>query len=92
VNWNVSQTSKQLKTSISEHRNYINRNTKSQSVITQHKLQFEHEFDWDNVEILDFEKYLRKRLISEMFIKIEQRSKFTIGYQIFISRICINLK
>jgi len=33
-------------------------------------LQFEHEFDWDDVEILDSERYLGKRLISEMmFIK-----------------------
>jgi len=44
------------------------------------------------IEILDFEKYLRKRLISEMFIKTEQNSKFTIEYRIFISRICIKLK
>lgn len=43
-----------LKNRISEYRNYINRNM-TQSVITDHRVYFSHEFDWDNVEILDKE-------------------------------------
>jgi len=71
----VGQTSRQVKTRISEHRNHINRNTTTQSVITEHRLQFKHDFDWENVEILDSERFLGKRLISEMmFIKRQKNS------------------
>jgi len=35
-------------------------------VITEHRLEKNHEFDWDNPEILDREKYYYRRLISEM--------------------------
>lgn len=39
------------------------------SVITEHRM-LGHEFDWENVGILDEEPYVGKRLISEMiFIK-----------------------
>jgi len=67
----VGQTSRQVKTRISEFRtHHINRNTTTQFVITEHRLQFGHDFDWEDVKILDSERFLRKRLISEMmFIK-----------------------
>jgi len=71
----VGQTGRTLKTRISEHRNHINRNTSTQSVITEHRTNFSHEFDWDNVEILDRERFLSKRLISEMIhIKRQKNS------------------
>jgi len=71
----VGQTGRTLKTRISEHRNHINRNTTSQSVITEHRINFSHEFNWDNVEILDKERFLSKRLISEMiYIKRQKNS------------------
>jgi len=50
----------------SEHSNHINRNTIQHSVITQHRMDLFHEFDWDNVHILDKEQILHKRLLSEM--------------------------
>jgi len=53
-------------TRIKEHKNHIRRATTTYSVITDHRLNDNHEFDWDNVEILDNERYLSKRLISEM--------------------------
>jgi len=62
----VGQTGRQLKTRISEHKNHINRNTSALSVITEHRLQMNHEFDWERVEILDVEKYFNKRIVSEM--------------------------
>jgi len=35
-----------------------------------HRLQFNHDFDWENVKILDSERFLGKHLVSEMmFIK-----------------------
>ena len=39
-------------------------------VITTHRLEFSHEFDWKNINILDNKKFAHKRLTSEMiFIK-----------------------
>jgi len=36
------------------------------SVIMKHRFNFSHEFNWENVEILDKERFLTKCLISEM--------------------------
>ncbi|KYN29879.1 hypothetical protein ALC57_00670, partial [Trachymyrmex cornetzi] len=62
----VGQTGRQLKTRITEHRNHIKYNASTRSVITEHRLQYEHDFQWDNVRVLDEEPYYRKRLTSEM--------------------------
>jgi len=51
---------------VSKYRKDINKTTPKHSVITNHRLQFNHDFDWDNSKILDKEKYYYKRLISEM--------------------------
>lgn len=70
----VGQTSRLLKTRIAEHRNHISRNTNQHSVITDHRLT-NHEFAWDEVEILDEERIYGKRLVSEMiFIKRQTNS------------------
>ncbi|KMQ89133.1 hypothetical protein RF55_11264 [Lasius niger] len=70
----VGQTKRSLKTRIGEHRNHITRNTIQRSVITDHRL-LDHEFLWDDVEILDEEPFLSKRLVSEMiFIKRQVNS------------------
>jgi len=68
----VGQMKRQLKTRI-EHRNHIKRNTSTHSVIADHRIS-DHEFDWNNVEILDVKRNLNKRLISEM-INIKSQSK-----------------
>jgi len=57
-----------------EHRNHINKNTITQSVITEHRLQFNHDVDWKNVKILDSERFLGKRLVSEMMFIKKQKS------------------
>jgi len=62
----VGQTKRILNARISEHRNYIRRKSTQSSVITDHRLQSNHEFDWDDVEVLDEKKNYKKRLISEM--------------------------
>ena len=59
------QTGRQLKTRITEHRNHIRHNTSVRSVITEHRLQYDHDFQWDNVRILDEEPCYGKRLISD---------------------------
>ncbi|KYM94591.1 hypothetical protein ALC62_14781, partial [Cyphomyrmex costatus] len=71
----VGQTSRQLKTRISEHSNHIKRNTTTRSVITEHRLQHGYDFRWNEVEILDKESNYRKRIVSEMInIKKQKNS------------------
>jgi len=66
----VGQTKRILSTRIGEH---IRRNFTQSSVITDHRLLFTHEFDWDSVKVLDEEMNYKKRLISEMIhIKKQQ--------------------
>ena len=62
----VGQTGRRLKTRTAEHRNNINWNNTSHSVITEHRIKCNHEFDWESVKILDSERYLGRRLVSEM--------------------------
>jgi hypothetical protein len=69
----VGQTGRQLKTRISEHRLHINRNCSTHSVITDHRVQNNHDFNWDNVEILDHERFYHKRLVSEVLYISQQR-------------------
>jgi len=70
----VGQTGRQLKTRISEHKNHINRKTSSLSVITEHRLHHGHDFEWENVRVLDVERNYKKRLISEMINIKEQKN------------------
>jgi len=62
----VGQTKRLLKDRIGEHRNHIKRNSNQISVITNHRINCEHEFDWNGVRVLDEETNYKKRLISEM--------------------------
>jgi len=71
----VGQIGKQLKTRISEHKNHIKWKTSIHSVITEHRMQRGHDFDWDDVKILDVERNYSRRLISEMInIKFQNKS------------------
>ena len=54
----VGQMGRQMKTRITEHCNHIRHNTSVRSVITEHRLQYDHDFQWDNVKILDEEPLL----------------------------------
>ena len=70
----VGQTRRLLSTRLKEHRSHISRNTSQKSVITNHRLMG-HEFKWEEVEVLDREPVLNKRLTSEMiFIKRQKNS------------------
>jgi len=44
----------------------MNKKSGLPSVISTHRLSHKHDFDWDNVKILDKEPSYKKRLISEM--------------------------
>jgi len=70
----VGQTKRKLNTRVTEHKNDINKKTGKHSVITEHRLDKNHEFDWDNPEILDKEKFYYKRMISEMINIKSQRN------------------
>jgi len=73
----VGQTKRTLSTRVNEHRSHIRRNSTQLSVITDHRLKFEHEFDWDNAKVLDKETNFNKRLISEMiYIKKQKQGLY----------------
>jgi len=55
-------------------KNHIKRNTTQTSVITEHRLKHSHEFDWENIVILDKEVQFNKRIISEI-IYIKKQNK-----------------
>jgi len=71
----IGQTKRRLHTRINEHRNDINKINSNHSVVTEHRLENNHEFDWDNPTILDKDKLYYRRLISEMiYIKSHNNS------------------
>ena len=68
----VGQTKRQLKTRLNEHIKNGNSNSAKHTVITEHALEYNHTFDWQNKKILDRETNYYERLISEMIhIKLQ---------------------
>lgn len=70
----MGQTGRMLKPRFKKHKQHINRNTTQHSVITKHRLLLSHDFDYDNVEILNIEPSYHKRLISETIHIKNQKS------------------
>jgi len=70
----VGQTCRKLSTRINEHKKNINKNITNRSAITEHRLNFNHDFKWEDVKILDRETFYYKRLISEMIFIKRQRN------------------
>jgi len=67
---------------IKEHRNHIRWNISTRSVITDHRMQSEYDFDWNNVKILDEEPCYGKRcLISEMIHIKKQENNLNLQYR-----------
>ena len=62
----VGQTKRKLSTRLHEHISDIKKNTGSPTVITDHRINFDHNFKWNDVRILDCESSYNKRLVSEM--------------------------
>ena len=65
---------RQLQTRIKEHRNNIKLDQSKYSAISKHITEINHDFDWEKVSILDFEKNYRKRNISEKIHIKEQKN------------------
>jgi len=49
----VGQTKRRLITKVNEHKKDINKKSGNYSVITEHKIECNHEFEWDNPIIED---------------------------------------
>jgi len=67
----IGQTKRQLKTRIKEHKQELFKKTGTFLVISEHRIKYGHDFDWEEVKVLDIivkvlEKNYNKRLISEM--------------------------
>lgn len=69
----IGQSKRQLGTRIAEHKNDIKKSS-NYSVISEHRLNCNHDFNWENVEILDEEGSYKRRLISEMLSIKRQKS------------------
>ncbi|KAL6419712.1 hypothetical protein ACFW04_013676 [Cataglyphis niger] len=63
----IGQTKRHLSTRVKEHFNNIKMQASNLSLISKHKLKFNHDFDWSTPDILHNEKHLRKREIAKMF-------------------------
>ena len=62
----IGQTKRALSIRLDEHKKNINRHPKYHNVVTQHRLDFGHEMDWNKPRILDIETNWYRRLTSEM--------------------------
>lgn len=58
----VGQTSKQLRTRISEHQRNFYLDYNCQSVVSKHCSDFGHDFYWNDVKILDMEQFYQKKI------------------------------
>jgi len=63
----IGQTKRHVATRINEHKNNIKNSTGNFSVVTEHRLNFNHDFDWLKPIILHKERNRKKREIAEMF-------------------------
>ncbi|EFN71472.1 hypothetical protein EAG_11901, partial [Camponotus floridanus] len=73
----VGQTGRQLKTRIKEHRSNVNGSSEQLSVVSLHRLEG-HEFDWNEVIILDRESSFMRRSVSEMIHIIRQDNSLNV--------------
>jgi len=68
----MGQTKRLLKIRIKEHVNDIKKSGSS-SVISNYRLSHNHDFDWEGVRILDYERSWNKRIVSKI-IHIKKQS------------------
>jgi len=70
----VGQTKRQLGTRVKEHKSDITKKNGLLSVISEHRLEKNHNMNWTETTILDIESSYVKRMISEM-IYIKRQDK-----------------
>jgi len=69
----VGQTKRQLETRLKEHKSDIKKKNGMLSVVSNHRLDCNHEMNWNGVAILDKESSYVKRIVSEM-VHIKRQS------------------
>jgi len=62
----VRQTKKQLGTRLKEHMSDIRKKNGLLSVVSNHKLEYNHDMNWNEAAILDIESSYVRRIVSEM--------------------------
>jgi len=62
----VGQTKRKLKTRINEHKNNIRLDSNKHFVISKHIVELAHNFDRNNIKILDIERNYQKHHMSEI--------------------------
>ena len=69
----MGQTGRLLNTRVEEHKKNLGRKCNYNNVLSDHKKEYaDHDFDWNNVEILHSESNKRKKEFIEMlYIKRE---------------------
>ena len=68
----VGQRGRLLNTRVEERKKNLGRKCNYHNVLSDHRKEYaDHDFDWNNVEILHSESNKRKREFMEMYIKIE---------------------
>ena len=70
----IGQTKRHLSTRFKEHQKNIKLDVTSHSVISKHRLEYGHDFDWNGFNILHTEKHVKKREIAEMFFIKKQNN------------------
>jgi len=70
----VGQTKRQLGTRLKEHMSDIKKKNGALSVISNHRLEHNHDMNWSEATILDIEPSFAKRIVSEM-IHIKRQHK-----------------
>lgn len=72
----IGQTKRYMKTRINEHKNNFKKAQIEFTVISEHRNDFQHEFNWNGVTILASETRLDKRRFAEMAYikKYEQKA------------------
>jgi len=59
----VDQIKRLLKTRIKEHTTDINKKNGTLSVISNHRLEQKHKFNWEDIKILDIEPSYKKKIL-----------------------------
>jgi len=62
----VGQTKRQLGTRLKEHMSDIKKKNGLLSVVSNHRLEYNHDMNWSEAAILDIESSYVKRIVSEM--------------------------
>lgn len=77
----VGQTERWIKTRMSEHDKNVNRKATEHTALTEHKVELDHQFKYDEVKIFAKEKSKRKRLIHEMCHIVKEETSINLRRQ-----------